>query len=263
MLKIKLRNKTLKETPLHDIVDYDDAGGLSNPQPSIAHGQTKSFKMQAQLLWKDTERNWILITPIHFNSFGDPKTGWDKNEHRKLQRDRVAEFIKSKNFSKPSKILVVASTPISGDFETPEWTTGHDIIGHTIADLYNLTTKAYRFQQNLRINNFLPRDEYFDLLYELWKTLPEDLKLDTTATQDGDRSDMVPDILFAIFSRKFNETSAVQKLAETIRQTEDLTNFGFIMAEANASQFVKMFFDSVQNFIASVPDDEPYFIRPF
>lgn len=256
MIRIKLRNKTLKETPLYDIVDYNnhrEDDDFEN-KSSIAHRADKSFKAHAKLLWKDSEHNWILVTPANVLSFS--ARTWSGGFESDA-KDKLEQWVRLQNFPSPSKILVVSSSPYENDFDSPEWTTGHDIIGHTIESKFNVFTAASRFNTNLILQKFVGRET--DLIYEIWKMLPKNLQLDTTATDNGNKEDTAPDILFGFFSKQLVPEQVAERLTNVIKENTEFPN----MAEVSARQMTKFFVEAVQNFIKIVPDDKPFFVRPF
>lgn len=237
MLRIKLHNKSkLKEAPLGDIVDFSDYRQNSMvAKNSVAYGRNDAFKAEAKLLWRDTEHNWILITPYNIRKI--------EYEPENFLRE-LKDFIKSKNFPKNSKIIVVGSYPFADDFQTPAWTTAHDIIGHGILN-FNLGSRL----RSIFVLSTVPSVNGISLrniLLRIWGMLPENLRL-----SKDNPNDIVPDIIFGFFSKALNPEKVI-KILEAYKTHHPVYDIQAI---------VTSFTDEIQKFIDSFIDDQPRILQ--
>ena len=93
---------------------------------SIGFGgaEDPDFRRNIKTYFTNTPDNWVIIV---FNDV--------RNLEEWIEEEKFKEWLASKGYPKDSKILVVGSTQLEGDYESAEWIT-HDIIGHSVGLIF-------------------------------------------------------------------------------------------------------------------------------
>lgn len=142
MMKLLIENwkRYIKESEeeLWDIAEY-------NPDPSkkyrsgyrnksVGYGVTEdypSFVSDVKSLMSKTGDRWVLITIDDVNYIDED-----------IKSPAFKTWLKSKKYPKNSKILVIGSSPLEGDYKSPVWFL-HDVLGHTIGEFFiNLDSRG-------------------------------------------------------------------------------------------------------------------------
>jgi len=77
-----------------------------------------NFKTDLERMMKDTEDNWVIITLRNV-----------ENAEEQIKTQEFRDWLESKGYPEDSKVIVVGTAPIEGDYSSPEWIL-HDILGH-------------------------------------------------------------------------------------------------------------------------------------
>ncbi len=155
----------LEAAPLEEYYSMPSPG-LRAPR-IVGWGKEQDLKfLEAATSYFQTRKDsWAIIVQPPLVSFPEVQAYVDGNP--KLKR---------------SKIIVVTSESLGGDFSAPEWVVIHDIVGHSIQNLKKLKIPKWEAQA-------------------LHKALPPKYQL----SGDLDSNDFSPDIYAAIFFHEVNE----------------------------------------------------------
>ena len=153
-MKLLLENwkRYIKESEeeLWDIGEY-------NPDPSkryrsgyenrsVGYGVTEdypSFVSDVKSLMSKTGDRWVLITIDDVNYI-------DKD----IKSREFKTWLKSKKYPKDSKIVIIGSSPLQGDYKHPKWFL-HDVLGHTIGEFFiNLDSRGKAGSANEWLNEY-------------------------------------------------------------------------------------------------------------
>jgi len=219
ILKAVLRESALLETPLDGYVQMPPGPPLNHDIPSIAYkvprprGETeaqsfKNFETAAKVLMSDTEDNFIIVTKPHII-------------YEYSEAEILAEISRRGIKMTPNtRILLIESTPLDGDYDTPDWVIAHDIIGHSIENFF---TKKYRIELNLQkeTNPDYLTDLKF-MFYDIIEKIAPALHLNAISPEmrmsKNDISDMLPDVFSAILLKKFDMTAASRVIQKYMSQ---------------------------------------------
>lgn len=262
-IKLHLHNKPkLKEAPLADIYDFDNREQLRfYDKNSLAYNKDESYKAKAKLLWRDVPDNWYLIS-VKAIDRAPGKILY--NEPLPYTEEQLKSFLDSKNIPQNSKILVVGTTPITNDFDSPAWQTAHDIIGHAIdgpfsKNIYDFYSRLYlKYGHGFNFSDF-------DWNGITWSCLPPQLRLSTVKGED-----IMPDIFFGIFSRSLSKEKTTETLA---KQMIPILEKGYFKSKetinfaSEALELANDYFHSLENcvkdFIDSFENGVPKFVSSF
>lgn len=206
-----LRESALLETPLDGYVQmpptsYDHPSiGYKIPRP---RGETEAqsfenFETAAKVLMSDTEDNFIIVTK--------PDVTYDYGKEAIL-----AEISRRGIKMTPdTRILLIESVSLDGDYNTPDWVVAHDIIGHTIENFF---MKKYSNELSLQTET---NPDYLSSLkfmfYEIFEGITPALHSSVISPEmrmsSQNKSDMAPDIFSAILLKKF-DTAAASKVIQ-------------------------------------------------
>jgi hypothetical protein len=192
LVKMLVREMILRETPLDDIISYDEApraGAATTWQPdvarpSIAHPKRRDASPEfagekyvevARELMKSTKDNWVIVTLSDISSIID---GWDDSD--------VSNWVDTvrPNYPKNTIFAVAVTEPMSGDYSTPRWGVLHDLFGHSLST-------------NIRPSTNPGLEE------AVHNVLPQELQI------SDDLGDFLPDILVAILLGKLTKKQAL------------------------------------------------------
>ena len=101
------------------------AGFKRFPKPPFV-GKTFNFTQhfnddfgdELETMMKDTKDNWVIITLRNV-----------KDAEEQIKKQEFRDWLASKGFPEDSKVIVVGTPPIEGDYSRPEWIL-HDVLGH-------------------------------------------------------------------------------------------------------------------------------------
>lgn len=209
-LRRMVREELIREAPLDDIVAYDARRfGDGEEVPSIAHPRTRPTQKRyadgkytdiARDLMRSAKDNWVIITPSDVRS-----------SHVTVDSPRFKEWLEEKRREHPPGTIFafVRSGPIPGDYSSPKWQVLHDLIGHTLEELWKRHPNFNRSNPDIRR----------ELRRELHAVLPRRFKISPSSP-----SDALPDILTAILLGKLSRESAYavgDRLSRKILGPED------------------------------------------
>lgn len=214
ILKTVLRESALLETPLDGYVQMPPGPYLKHEYPSVGYkiprpqGETEAqsfekFETAAKVLMSDTEDNFIIVTKPHII--------YEYSEEAILAEISRRGIKMTPN----TRILVIESTPVEGDYDAPDWVIAHDIIGHSIENFF---IKKYWDDLNLQTAtnpNYLSDLKF--MFYTIIKEITPALHLTAISPQmrmsKKNKSDMLPDIFSAILLKKF-DIAAVSRVIQ-------------------------------------------------
>jgi len=247
-LRSIIRDMILTETPLagDGIYRYEVSSGenekLGMPRkiyPSIAYNQSAdpAWIDEARVIMRNTPDMWAIVTLSRVNYLdGNSLISMSKDAGLISVSEDTDEFdhwLRSQNIPKGTRIIVVGSKNYQGDYENVAWAIGHDIFGHT------LTSRLVGLED-------IPK-EGSGIALELHSFLPEIARISTYP------SDLMPDIFAAIFlkivSREYFD-DFVNSISDRYRRP--------LVKDVLDNMFIK-----VDEWIASLPIDKPYLVRPW
>ena len=238
-LRSIIRDMILTEAPLvgDGIYRYkvspkenEKLGMPRNIYPSVAYNQSAdpAWIDEARVIMRNTPDMWAIVTLSHANFLYDNSLILMSED-----TDEFNHWLRSQNIPKGTRIIVVGSKNYQGDYENVAWAIGHDIFGHT------LTSRLVGLED-------IPK-EGSGIALELHSLLPEIARIST------DSSDLMPDIFAAIFlkivSREYFD-DFVNSVSDRYRR--------HLVKDVLDNMFIK-----VDEWIASLPIDKPYLVRPW
>jgi hypothetical protein len=254
-----IREEILNEVPLDFAGNYEvppDEGDswtyTRSARKAIGHAglKKKAYALNAKVMFQDTQHSWAIIA-LSDTRFAE----------KTIKKPEFKQWLKAQEGITPeTKILVVAGGhPDPGDFKSVRWAVGHDIIGHTLANASDST--RHNIWKRI-INNW--RDSYdvdIDDIAEraVWSSMSRDLKV-------GGIDDALPDILFAIFRGKLNKDNKEAMMKAAIVAIEEkIPANEREPGDSNtwAKMIVEHYFQTVENWIASIKPGIPLLVDPF
>ena len=238
-----IREEILNEAPpLIDMPTFENPFTLDRSEPSIGHPRTRSRRPKyrrggydaiARELMKDTEDNWVIITLSDF-----------RRAKQIIKADAFKAWLEEKGYPPGTRVLVVAGTPVKGDFRTPAWQIAHDIFGHAIE------YEWFSFVRDHRVSDVTVAK----ITNALHGALPKEMQLSRPRAQGP--SDIVPDILGAILLRKFDQETAMQ-VVDGLAGDDPVAGRYYAM-------LVKGLFDSVDKWLQTQTNEDGIIIAmPF
>jgi len=253
-----IREEILSEVPLDFVGNYkvkpdegDSPTYTRSAPPAIGYAgfKGKAYALNAKVMFQDTQNSWAIV------SLSDTRFA-----ERTIKKPEFKLWLKEQGITSGTKILVVAGRhPDPGDFKSVRWAIGHDIIGHTLANASD-STRPNIWKRI--INNW--RDSYdvdIDDIAEraVWSSMSRDLKV-------GGIDDALPDILFAIFRGKLNKDNKEAMMKAAIVAIEEkIPANEREPGDSNtwAKMIVEHYFQTVENWIASIKPGIPLLVDPF
>lgn len=190
----------------------------SEPDGSIGFsGAGDSYFMKnIKIFFANTPDNWVIIV---FNDL--------RGLERRLESSLFKEWLASKDYPKDSKILVVGSSPMSGDHSSAEWVI-HDVIGHSINNI--ATDGKYSSSWFSSIG----KEYRINLIQNILSYLVENSPISSSY----DHMDAISDIYASIVLGDLTREDALD-LAESKEELE----------------LIGPMFDICDNWVASIPSD--------
>ena len=238
-----IREELLNEAPpLIDMPSFENPYSQDRTSPSIGHPRTRSRRSKyrrggyeeiARELMRDTEDDWVIITLSDFRYAEDV-----------IKTDAFKAWLKERSYPPGTRVLVVAGTPVRGDFRTPVWQIAHDTFGHAIEHDWN------RFTRDQRVSS----SAVTKVTNALHGALPKGLQLGRPGAQGN--ADIIPDILGAILLGKFDQGTAMQAVDKLAGDDQ--------MAGRYYAMLVKGLFDSVDGWLETQTNEDGIIIAmPF
>jgi len=258
ILRQLIREEILSEDPLDFAGNFNvlpDPGDsptyTRSATKAIGHAgfKKKAYALNAKVMFQDTQDSWAIV------SLSDTRFA-----ERTIKKPEFKLWLKEKGITSGTKILVVAGRhPDPVDFKSVRCAIGHDIIGHTLANASD-STRPNIWKRI--INNW--RDSYdvdIDDIAEraVWSSMSRDLKV-------GGIDDALPDILFAIFRGKLNKDNKEAMMKAAIVAIEEkIPANEREPGDSNtwAKMIVEHYFQTVENWIASIKPGIPLLVDPF
>jgi len=174
-------------------------------KPSQTEAESaEDFEKRAKVLMSDTEDNFIIVT-------NEDVTRVQSEEE--IMKEIIRRGIR---VTPDTKILVILSEPLEGDYDTPDWVVAHDIIGHSIENYakerfyLNVYSKKKRAQILMSDLNLM--------LYDIIDTVAPEIHKAALAPEmmmsSKNNRDMLPDIFAAILLKKFDKDAAARVIQE-------------------------------------------------
>jgi hypothetical protein len=238
-----IREEILNEAPpLIDMPSFENPFTLDRSEPSIGHPRTRSRRPRyrrggydaiARELMRDTRDDWVIITLTDF-----------RRVKQFVETDEFKVWLREKDYPPGTRVLVVAGTPVKGDFRTPAWQIAHDTFGHAIE------YEWFRFVRDHRVS-----DKAIETVTRaLHGALPKGMQLSRPRAQGT--LDIVPDILGAIILGKFDQETAMQVVDELAGDDP--------VAGRYYAMLVKGLFDSVDKWLETQATEDGIIIAtPF
>lgn len=211
-----LRESALLETPLDGYVQMRPT---PYNYPSIGYkipqyrGETEAqsfenFETAAKVLMSDTEDNFIIVTK--------PDITHDYGEEA-IMAEISRRGIK---MTPDTRILLIESVSLDGDYNTPNWVVAHDIIGHTIENFF-----IKKYSNELSLQTETNPDYLSDLkfmFYDIFRRITPALHSSAISPEmrmsSQNRLDMSPDIFSAILLKKFDTAEALKVIQKYMLQ---------------------------------------------
>jgi len=167
----------------------------------------EDFEKRAKVLMSDTKDNFIIVT--------------NEDVARVQSEEEIMKEIIRRGIrvTPDTKILVILSEPLEGDYDSPDWVVAHDIIGHSIENyakkmfylnVYSKQKRAQILMSNLNL-----------MLYDIIDKVAPEIHKAALAPEmmmsSKNNRDMLPDIFAAILLKKFDKDEAsrvIQKFME-------------------------------------------------
>ena len=229
MMKILLENwqkyilKEAEEEELYDFGAYKDPEGTYRPTIGYKATRKPEYVKLAKEIFSKTKERWIII-PL-----------WDswRPAEEIIKSSNFKKWLKSKNYPKNSKILVVGSIDPSGNlFETPDWVI-HDVIGHTILEKFYSSNLGRKYT-NKQMLNMIP------LIERIHNVLPKNM----FPVQSYNANDMINDVFTSIILEYLKFEDAIS-FAETPEE----------------KKFIQDIFDFSTKWANSIPYDKPVVVH--
>ena len=239
-----IREEILNEIPLDFAGNYEvppdegDSPTYTRSAPraiGYAGLKKKAYALNAKVMFQDTQNSWAIV------SLSDTRFA-----ERTIKKTEFKLWLKEQGITPETKILVVAGRhPDPGDFKSVRWAVGHDIIGHT---LENFTQHVLVARYALLIEKIVEK--------AVWSSMSRDLRT-------GGADDILPDVLFAIFRGKLNKDTAIQAATVAIEKRISDNEREPGDSETWARTVVDNYFQSVNDWVASVRPGIPLLVDPF
>ena len=239
-----IREEILSEVPLDFAGNYEvppDEGDsptyTRSAPPAIGYAgfKKKAYALNAKVMFQDTQNSWAIV------SLSDTRFA-----ERTIKKPEFKLWLKEQGITSGTKILVVAGRhPDPGDFKSVRWAIGHDIIGHT---LENFTQPILTCRYALLIEDIVKK--------AVGGSMSRDLRT-------GGADDILPDVLFAIFRGKLNKDTAIEAATVAIEKRISANERKPGDSETWAKTVVDHYFQTVEDWVASVRPGIPLLIDPF
>ena len=262
-----IREEILNEVPLDFAGNYEvppDEGDsptyTRSARKAIGYAglKKKAYALNAKVMFQDTQDSWAIIA-LSDTRFAE----------RTIKKPEFKKWLSAQEGITPkTRILVVAGGhPDAGDFKSVRWAVGHDIIGHTLENF----TRAISASRNLSFFSAIRefeeqfssswKDSYNVSIEEVvekavWTSMSRDLRT-------GGAGDILPDVLFAIFRGKLNKDTAIQASIAAIEKKIPANEREPGDPETWARTVVDHYFQSVENWIASIRPGISLLVDPF
>ena len=235
-LRSIIRDMILAEAPLvgDGIYRYEVSPKALNRKsdraPSIGYSASAdpAWIDEARVIMRNTPDKWAIVA-LSSSDYLDNNSLIATSE----DTDEFDQWIRSQEIPKGTRIIVVGVGNYPGDYKNVAWAIGHDIFGHT------LTSRFVGLQD-------IPK-EGSSHAHKLHAHLPEIAKIST------DASDFMPDVFAAIFlkivSREYFD-DLIDNVSDPYRRD--------LIKDVLDNMFIK-----VDEWIASLPIDKPYLVRPW
>jgi len=244
ILRQLIREEILSEDPLDFAGNFNvlpDPGDsptyTRSATKAIGHAgfKKKAYALNAKVMFQDTQDSWAIV------SLSDTRFA-----ERTIKKPEFKLWLKEQGITSGTKILVVAGRhPDPGDFKSVRWAIGHDIIGHT---LENFTQPILTCRYALLIEDIVKK--------AVGGSMSRDLRT-------GGADDILPDVLFAIFRGKLNKATAIKAAAVAIEKRISANEREPGDSETWARTVVDHYFQTVEDWVASVRPGIPLLIDPF
>lgn len=181
----------------------------------VGWGMTEDEIGIAKWLMEESPGNWVFIIPDNIKGIED-----------KVRSEGFRVWLESKGYPEGYRILIVGSSPMGGDYSSPEWVV-HDLVGHTIGNKFTELQKAY----DIKPNKWISRPDSLELIDRIWGLLPDNLK---NVNESG--FDRVNDIAAGIAFGKITREQAFQVLESiTTDNMDDLVkNLNLLFSSVRA-----------------------------
>jgi len=216
--------KEAEEEELYDFGAYKDPEGTYRPTIGYKATRKPEYVKWAKEIFSKTKERWIII-PL-----------WDswRPAEEIIKSSNFKKWLKSKNYPKNSKILVVGSTDTSfgGLVETPDWVI-HDVIGHTILEKFYSAGPGRKYTKE-QMSNGIP------LIERIHNVLPKNV----FPVQASNANDMINDVFTSIVLEYLKIEDAI-KFAKTPEE----------------KKFIQDIFDFSTKWVNSIPYDKPVVVH--
>jgi hypothetical protein len=198
-LKIALARITKLSEKLEDIVNWETENIGSGKEPldyedpvsGIGYGMSRREVDITKWIMEKSPGNWVFIIP-------DNTT----NIEAKVKSKEFEEWLESKGYEEGYYILVVGSSPLSGDFDDPNWIV-HDLIGHPTAVILDDVRMAYGLGKQWKDTSDIQK-----ALQRIWELLPPPLQ------NSSDPSDKIYDICAGIVLNEITLEDALETIED-------------------------------------------------
>jgi len=158
----------------------------------------EDFEKRAKVLMSDTKDNFIIVT--------------NEDVARVQSEEEIMKEIIRRGIrvTPDTKILVILSEPLEGDYDSPDWVVAHDIIGHSIENYakerfyLNVYSKQKRAQILMSNLNLM----FYDIIDKVAPEIHKAALAPEMMMSSKNNRDMLPDIFAAILLKKFDEVAA-------------------------------------------------------
>ncbi len=236
LLRRIIREELLSESPPGYIDYFENPLSQDTTSPSIGYPRTRSrrpkyrkggYENIARELMKDIEDNWVVVSLSDFRYAKDV-----------IKTEAFKTWLNQKY---PGyRVIIAAGRNYKGDIRTPHWQIAHDIIGHSINQIWG----RYQYDQ------FIPGDVQAAAISALHRALPDEMRI---APARGD--DTAPDILAAIMLNRFSREEAMAVIDRLSGDDET--------ARRVYTMLVDSMFESVDRWLSQEDEDGIIIARPF
>ena len=157
----------------------------------VGWGMTEEEIGVAKWIMEESPGNWVFIVPDNI-----------KEIEEKVKSEAFREWLESKGYPEGYRILIVGSSPMGGDYSSPEWVV-HDLVGHSVGNKFTELQKAY----DIKPNRWIARSDSLEMIDRIWGLLPDNLK---NVNESG--FDRVMDIAAGIVFGKITKEQAMEVL---------------------------------------------------
>jgi hypothetical protein len=238
-----IRETLTAEGPLAGVGDYSTdpipayhrKRGMRKDRPSIGRRTLRQpeGRAEAEVLFKNTADNWVIVTLDHVDSAGEIFTS-----------PRFDAWLARQKFPPDARILVISGSPYKGDFTSVQWTVAHDIIGHTLADW---TSKFFTAPEK----RHLLGDAKGVATAAILSLLPKSKRV-------GDDADDLPDALAGLF---FGDVTAGAAKAAAQEMTAAFPSLAHLTDAVG--EVIDIYDRGIKDWIYNIPPGRPIPIRPF